>query len=99
MESLANMRRMIWIVLFPVVFALAPQFARAQTVSVSPADLSFGIPTGTPAPLASTDLITVNVTGTGQATLTNFAITGGQYAGDFTFNGNTCLSPQTAPTT
>ncbi len=99
MKLFANIRRMVWVVLFPVAFALAPQFARAQTVSVSPADLSFGIPTGTPAPLASTDLVTVNVTGTGQATLTNFAITGGQYAGDFTFNGNTCTTPQTAPTT
>jgi len=89
---------MIVVVLVFLGLGLA-QNSLAQTVSVSPGDLSFGIPTGTPPPLAITDLVTVNVTGTGQATLSNFAITGGPYASDFTFNGNTCLTPQTAPTT
>jgi hypothetical protein len=81
------------------VIEISSQSSLAQTVSVSPADLSFGIPTGTPTPLSSTEAITVNVTGSGQVTLSGFSITGGQYAGDFTFNGNTCLNPLTAPTT
>lgn len=99
MEPLVSLRRMmVCFVLVYLAVGLASQVCVAQTVSVSPADLSFGIPTGTPAPLSSTDLITVNVTGTGQATLSSFAITG-QNASDFTFNGNTCLTPQTAPTT
>jgi hypothetical protein len=69
------------------------------SVSVSPGELSFGIPTGTPTPLTSTQAVTVSVTGSGQATLSGFSITGGSYAGDFTITGNTCQSTQTAPTT
>src|ERR1700730_4279616 len=69
------------------------------SVSVSPGELSFGIPTGTPTPLTSTQTVTVSVTGSGQATLSGFSITGGSYAGDFTITGNTCQSTQTAPTT
>jgi hypothetical protein len=100
MNSLkTNFRLRVVAVLILLVLALAPQNLLAQTVSVAPGDLSFGIPTGTPPPLTTTDLVTVSVTGTGQATLSNFAISGGQYAGDFTLNGNTCLTPQTAPTT
>jgi hypothetical protein len=100
MNSLkTNFRLMVVAVLMLLVLALAPQNLMAQTVSVAPGDLSFGIPTGTPLPLTTTDLVTVSVTGTGQATLSDFAISGGQYAGDFTVNGNTCLTPQTAPTT
>jgi hypothetical protein len=71
----------------------------SSSVAVSPGELSFGIPTGTPAPLASTLPVTVTITGSGQVTLSSFAITGGAYAGDFTIAGNTCASTQTAPTT
>ncbi|MGA7400089.1 MAG: hypothetical protein WBW38_08705 [Candidatus Sulfotelmatobacter sp.] len=99
MKSLeAKFRTMVIAVLALLGLGLA-QNSLAQTVSVSPGDLSFGIPTGTPPPLALTDVVTVNITGTGQATLSSFEITGGPYAGDFTFNGNTCSTPQTAPTT
>jgi hypothetical protein len=69
------------------------------SVSVSPGELSFGIPTGTPAPLISTQPVTVTITGSGQATLSNFSIAGGAYAADFTIAGNTCSAIQTAPTT
>jgi hypothetical protein len=79
------------------VFAVAPD--PAASVSVSPGELSFGIPTGTPAPLVSVQPVTVTVTGPGQATLSNFSIAGGAYAGDFTIAGNTCLTTLTAPTT
>jgi hypothetical protein len=78
-------------------FAIPPDPVTA--VSVSPGELSFGIPTGTPAPLTSTQPLTVSVTGSGQATLSNFSIAGGSFAGDFTIAGNTCLATQTAPTT
>ena len=99
MKSLqGKFRIMIAVVLVLLGLGLV-QHSLAQSVSVSPGNLSFGIPTGTLPPLAITDLVTVNVTGTGQATLSNFAITGGPYASDFTFNGNTCSAPQTAPTT
>jgi hypothetical protein len=76
-----------------------PQSGPVASVSVSPGELSFGIPTGTPAPLTSAQPVTVSITGSGQATLSNFSITGGAYAGDFTIAGNTCLAAQTAPTT
>jgi hypothetical protein len=79
--------------------AFAVPQAPALSVSVSPGELSFGIPTGTPAPLASTLPVTVSLTGSGQATLSSFSIAGGAYAGDFTITGNTCLATQTAPTT
>jgi hypothetical protein len=80
--------------------ALAVPVPDAVTsVSVSPGELSFGIPTGTLAPLTSTQPVTVTITGSGQATLSGFAITGGAYAGDFTVAGNTCQTTQTAPTT
>ena len=69
------------------------------SVSLSPGELSFGIPTGTPAPLTSTQPVTVTVSGSGQVTLSNFSIAGGTYAADFTIAGNTCVNPQTAPTT
>lgn len=78
-------------------FAVPPD--NAPSVSVSPGELSFGIPTGTPAPLSSTQPVTVTVTGSGQATLGNFSIAGGAFAGDFTIAGNTCLATLTAPTT
>jgi hypothetical protein len=96
-SPLANFRPFLSVILF-LAAAMASQTSLAQTVSVSPGDLSFGIPTGTPAPLSSTELITVNVTGTGQATLSGFSISGNS-ASDFIFNGNTCTTPQTAPTT
>ena len=99
MKLFANFRLVTCLALFLSMLALAPQLSRAQTVSVSPSDLSFGIPTGTPAPLTSTEELTVNVTGTGQVTLGNFAISGGANAGDFTINGNGCVAPLTAPAT
>jgi hypothetical protein len=86
-------------VLFLAAIGISAQSLHAQTVSISPGELSFGIPTGTPPPLSSTETITVNLTGSGPVTLGGFSITGGTYAGDFTFNGNSCLSPLTAPTT
>ena len=94
----------IALALLPVSFGSKPAFAvpapdPGTSVSVSPGELSFGIPTGTPAPLTSTQTVTVSVTGSGQATLSNFSITGGTYAGDFTIAGNTCSTAQTAPTT
>jgi hypothetical protein len=92
-------RLMFSALLLVLALALSPANSMAQTVSVSPGDLSFGVPTGTPPPLTSTDTIIVNVTGSGQATLSGFSITGGAYASDFVFNGNTCVTPQTAPTT
>jgi hypothetical protein len=79
--------------------AFAVPQAPAPSVSVSPGELSFGIPTGTPGPLASTLPVTVSLTGSGQSTLSNFSIAGGANAADFTITGNTCLAAQTAPTT
>lgn len=70
----------------------------SSSVSVSPGEVSFGIPTGTPAPLTSTQPVTVSILGSGPVTLSTFAIAG-TYAGDFSIAGNTCSSTQTAPTT
>jgi hypothetical protein len=81
-----------------VLFAGFAQQAAAQSVSVSPVAVSFGIPTGTPAPASLTNVITVTSLGAGPVTLSNFAING-NFASDFTFNGNSCTTTQTAPTT
>ncbi len=98
----ATSRMMFALALVVFFFGLVDQNSLAQTatVSVSPGDLSFGIPTGTTAPLTSTALVTVSTTGTGQATLSGFQVNGGN-AGDFILpsNTNTCVTPQTAPTT
>ena len=98
MKSLKfDVRLMILPVVVLLLSSLTPQTLLAQTVAVSPVALSFGIPTGTPPPLIFTLSVTVSITGTGSVTLNNFTIT--PAPGDFAFNGNSCTTPQTAPTT
>ncbi|MGA2359620.1 MAG: choice-of-anchor D domain-containing protein [Terriglobales bacterium] len=101
MKSRANFRLMAFVVLVVLLLALAAQNSLAQaTVSVSPVALSFAIPTGTPTPLVFTLPVTVNIIGTGTATLSDFAVTPiTAPTGDFIVNGNSCMTPQTAPTT
>ncbi len=94
----ASLRSTSFFALSFVMAMVAPQASWAQSVAISPNELSFGIPTGSQ-PRTSTEVVTVNITGTGSVTLGSFAISGGQYAGDFTFNGNACAAPQTAPAT
>src|SRR5208282_1676723 len=98
MKSLKfNVRLLMLAVVVLLLSSLTPQTLLAQTVGVSPVALSFGIPTGTPPPLIFTLSVTVSITGTGPVTLSNFTVT--PTPGDFAFNGNSCTTPQTAPTT
>jgi uncharacterized repeat protein (TIGR01451 family) len=69
--------------------------AQAQTVTVSPTDLSFGVPTGTSGAVSAPQTVTVNIQGQGSVTF-NGATTGN---GDFAVNGNSCMGALTAPTT
>jgi hypothetical protein len=96
MKSFYTPARIFALVL--LVLGLAPQYSLAQTVSVSPGDLSFGVPTGTPSPFASApDNVLVNITGEGSRT---FSVTvGGTNAGDFVIDGNSCTGAITAPNT
>lgn len=98
MRPFAAHFRLISLAVFLLLIVVAPHILAAQTVSITPIDLSFGIPTGSQ-PRTATQVVTVNIAGAGSVSLSNFAITGGQYAGDFSFNGNACTTPQTAPAT
>jgi uncharacterized repeat protein (TIGR01451 family) len=64
-------------------------------VTVSPTDLSFGVPTGTSPAVSAPQTVTVNIQGQGTVTFTG-AATGN---GDFAINGNSCTGTLTAPTT
>ena len=70
--------------------------ANAQTVTVSPTDLSFGVPTGTSPAVSAPETVTVNIQGTGTVTFTGAPIGG---SSDFAVNGNSCTGTLTAPTT
>ncbi len=90
------LRLMFVFALILFVLGLAPQYSLAQTVAVSPQDLSFAIPTiGTPPPLPATSLIQVTISGTGTYTLSGFTITPITLPADFVINGNGCpTTPQ-----
>ncbi|HEY2456145.1 MAG TPA: hypothetical protein VGI13_02500 [Candidatus Acidoferrum sp.] len=82
-----------------LVWSAAIPGAHAQTVTVSPTDLSFGVPTGTPSPFQSAaDSVTVNITGEGTVSFTG-ANTSGANPADFKITGNACTGTLTAPTT
>ncbi|MBV9885378.1 MAG: DUF11 domain-containing protein, partial [Acidobacteria bacterium] len=70
--------------------------AKAQvTVTVSPTDLSFGVPTGTSPAASAPQTVTVNIKGQGAVTFSGASTTNS----DFTVNGNSCTGTLTAPTT
>ncbi len=70
--------------------------AKAQvTVTVSPTDLSFGVPTGTSPALSAPQTVTVNIKGQGTVTFSGASTTNS----DFAVNGNSCTGTLTAPTT
>src|SRR5271157_1300937 len=98
MSSFASTRNITFIALAFLVGTLTPLVSLAQSVSVSPVALSYGIPTGTPSPLTFAQTVTVNLTGSGPVSLSGFGITGTNSA-DFTVIGNTCTASLTAPTT
>src|SRR6202012_3584771 len=70
--------------------------ANAQTATVSPTDLSFGVPTGSSPAVSAPQTVTVNIQGTGTITFTPPFATGNP---DFVVNGNSCTGTLTAPTT
>ena len=80
--------------------------AHAQSVSVSPGDLSFGVPTVTPTPASpqtsAPDFVIVSISGTGSVSFSPPAdgvSVGGPDAGDFVIEGNSCTGAITAPNT
>ncbi|MGB8580644.1 MAG: hypothetical protein WCD47_07460 [Candidatus Sulfotelmatobacter sp.] len=89
-----------------LAFAIAPQDSRAQTVSVSPGDLSYGVPTQTPfpttgLPLASApDSVTVIISGSGPVTFSGTTVGApGSNPGDFVVDGNSCTGTIASPST
>jgi uncharacterized repeat protein (TIGR01451 family) len=63
-------------------------------VSVSPTDLSFGIPTGTTPAVSAAQSVTVNITGNGNVTFTSVST-----AAPFTVGGTSCTGTIAAPNT
>jgi uncharacterized repeat protein (TIGR01451 family) len=77
-----------------VVAGSAEAQSPAITVSVSPTDLSFGVPTGTGS-VSAPQTVTVNLTGSGPVTFTGASTT----ATDFMITGSSCTGMITAPNT
>ena len=102
MKSLdTSFRLMSFVALVLLVLACAPQDSLAQTVSVSPASLSFGIPAATPppvtAPTSAPGVVTVNVVpGSGSVTISSVAVSP---SSPFTVTGTSCLTPSSQPIT
>ena len=101
----ANFRLLAFVVPL-LAFAIAPQDSRAQTVSVSPGDLSYGVPTQTPfptmgLPLASApDSVTVIISGSGSVSFSGATVgTPGSNPSDFVIDGNSCTGTITSPST
>jgi hypothetical protein len=70
--------------------------AHAQvTLTVSPTDLSFGVPTGSSPAVSAPQTVTVNITGQGTVTFSGASTNNS----DFAVNGNSCTGTFTAPTT
>jgi hypothetical protein len=109
MKTLAtNLRLIACSVLIPLALGFASQASLAQsvTVSVSPGDLSFGVPTlnpfptTPPAPISAPDSVTVNITGTGTVTFAGAAIGApGANLADFVIEENSCIGTITSPST
>lgn len=77
-----------------------PALAQNTQVSVSPGDLSFGIPTGTSPAVSAPQTVTVNVTGSGPIHFFGASFDNpGSNSADFAFAGNSCTGTLTAPTT
>jgi len=75
MKSLGtNSRLMFVFALVFLVLVLAPQYSLAQTVSVSPVELTFGIPTGTPGtpPVSAAAAVTLAITGASSSSPVTF---------------------------
>jgi hypothetical protein len=106
MRSFKANFRLLALVVPLLAFAIAPQDSRAQTVSVSPGDLSYAVPTQTPfptmgLPLASApDSVTVILSGSGSVTFSGATVgTPGSNPGDFVIDGNSCTGTIASPST
>ena len=102
MKSLEVSFRLIpFVVIAFLLLAFAPQESWAQTVSVSPASLSFGIPAVTPppvtAPTSAPGNVTVNIIpGSGSVTISGVSVSA---SSPFTVTGTSCLTPSSLPMT
>jgi hypothetical protein len=96
MQSFGTALRLMLVFALALMFlGLAPQSSLAQTVSVSPGDLSFGVPTGTVSPYASApDNVVVTITG---SVTFGTVIVSGTNAADFIIDGNSCTGTIAAP--
>ncbi len=96
-----NVRLIALMALACCLITLGSGSAQAQTVTVSPTDLSFGVPTGTLSPFTSApQTVFVNITGSGSVTFSSVASTApGTMPGDFAITGNSCTGTITAPNT
>jgi hypothetical protein len=76
--------------------ALFAQSTPAQTVTVTPLNLSFGIPTGTSPATSAAENATLNITGTGTVSFPTLATVG---TASYAITGNSCQGTLTAPAT
>ncbi|HKH99120.1 MAG TPA: Ig-like domain repeat protein [Candidatus Sulfotelmatobacter sp.] len=109
-----NLRLMALAALVLLGLGLAAQNSLAQTVSASPVNLSYGVPTGTPAtgnppaPASADESVTVTISGASLGSPVTFGATtvgasspalGTDNPADFVIDGNSCTGTFTAPTT
>ena len=101
MKSSKNSSHLIAsLVLVLLALGFAPQALLSQSVSVSPGDLSFGVPTGTTPASSAPDSVTVNITGSGTVMFTSVTVGApGTKPADFVIEGNSCTGTITSPST
>jgi hypothetical protein len=113
MKSLeTNLHLLAFVVLSLLLIGVAPQNSLAQTISVSPVALSYGVPTVTPfsgAPVVSSqETVTVTIAGASSSSAVTFGtvsvgnnspMLGTDKPGDFIINGNSCAGTFTSPNT
>ncbi len=91
-----NVRLVVLIAAVCCLAGVRTQTAQAQTVTTTPPNLSFGVPSVGSVSIAQA--VTISATGSGTATVSGITIGGGEGSnpGDFS-QTNTCTSPITAP--
>jgi len=85
------------ILCFLFTCALSAQAQTPPTVTVTPGNLSFGVPTGTVPAVSAPDTVVVSVTGNGTTANFTGASVLGANMGDFIIDNNTCTGAINAP--
>lgn len=98
--SACSLRNLVAFMLFSVTLLLGTSLWGEElpplTLTVSPASLSFGIPTGTSPAVSNAQVVTVNIAGSGSVSFPTAPSTG---TSAFSVIGTSCQGTLTAPTT